>query len=71
MSTHPDLLGMAHEALHHSCLAHRTMEPDVARAIALGYLELATLPARAWHDQWPEVPACVVADTLTDEGVAS
>lgn len=64
----PDLMRMAHAALHRSCISHRTMEPEVARAIALGYLELATLPARAWHDPWPEVPGCVVADDPLSNG---
>lgn len=57
-----ELVAMAYEALHRSCATTPSgdyLDPGVARAIALGYLELALMPTAIWGDQFD--PASVTA----------
>jgi hypothetical protein len=46
-----ELVSMAYDALHRSCSTAPSsdyIDPGVARAIALGYLELALMPTAIW-----------------------
>lgn len=57
-----ELVSMAYDALHRSCLttpSHDYLDPGVARAIALGYLELALMPSALWDDEGATRPTDV------------
>lgn len=48
-----ELVQMAYDVLHRSCPTTERadyIDPSVARAIAMGYLELALMPSALWDD---------------------
>lgn len=50
-----EMVQMAYDVLHRSCpTTERTdyIDPAVARAIAMGYLELALMPSAMWDDEY-------------------
>lgn len=91
MSTEPDtqpktraerrteLVQMAYDVLHRSCPTTQRadyIDPAVARAIAMGYLELALVPTSIWDmsdqpDPWDPTDVGPVPCPDDAEGVAS
>lgn len=71
-----ELVGMAYDVLHRSCPTTERadyIDPSVARAIAMGYLELAMMPSAIWNmdaqpDPW-DVPETAVGDPADVPGV--
>ena len=50
-----ELVQMAYDVLHRSCPTTERadyIDPSVARAIAMGYLELALMPTAMWDDEY-------------------
>lgn len=68
-----ELAAMALDALHRSCPTTPRadyLDPGVARAIAIAYLELALMPSALWDEATAASPAASPASPA-DPGVAS